>query len=35
MPGAIEQARAGLRAAGLTNVRCLEESGRVVFERAL
>ncbi len=31
----IESARASLHAAGLTKLRCLEESGAVAFERAL
>ena len=35
MAAAVEVARASLRAAGLTRLRCLEEGGRVVFERDL
>ena len=35
MAPAIETARPTLQAAGLTKLRCLEESGRVVFERDL
>jgi len=35
MAAAIEAARPPLRTAGLTKLRCLEESGRVVFERDL
>jgi hypothetical protein len=35
MPPAVDAARDGLRSAGLTRLRCLEQSGRVVFERDL
>jgi hypothetical protein len=35
MAATIEAATAPLRTAGLTRLRCLEESGRVVFERDL
>jgi hypothetical protein len=35
MAPAVDAARAGLRSAGLTRLRCLEQSGRVVFERDL
>jgi hypothetical protein len=35
MAPAVDAARTGLRSAGLTRLRCLEQSGRVVFERDL